>query len=174
VEDAVPPYLNTKPSKCASTALSRSVFNAPTAKEIVLVANFLPEPMPLKKDENGMFSGTTPLEPPIYHCHYNIDGVRGIDPHNFYSQRGADDATGSIFEVHAAPAQYFNPNPCPMAMWARSGTNRRASEPREFSAFTRLPAMKRVRRNTRFSISFTATRRMKRLARNRPRQLHPR
>jgi len=30
-----------------------------------------------------MFSVTTnPLEPAIYHYHYTIDGVRGIDPHN--------------------------------------------------------------------------------------------
>ena len=84
--------------------------NAPTAKEVMLVANFLPEPMALQKDDKGVFSGTTkPLEPAIYHYHYTIDGVRGIDPHNPYGQRGADDATGSIFEVHAASPNYFRP-----------------------------------------------------------------
>src|SRR5665213_409280 len=52
-------------------------FNAPTAKEIVLVANFLPEPLALQKDDKGIFSATTkPLEPAIYHYHYTIDGVR--------------------------------------------------------------------------------------------------
>jgi enterochelin esterase-like enzyme len=89
-------------------------FNAPSAKEIVLVANFLPEPLPLAKDEKGVFSVTTkPLEPAIYHYHYTVDGVRGIDPHNPYGQRGADDATGSIFEVHAATPAYFDPRPVP-------------------------------------------------------------
>jgi enterochelin esterase-like enzyme len=89
-------------------------FNAPTAKEVVLVANFLPNPTPLQKDEKGIFSLTVgPLDPAIYHYHYTIDGVRGIDPHNFYSQRGADDATGSIFEVHAAEPAYFDPRPVP-------------------------------------------------------------
>jgi hypothetical protein len=83
-------------------------FNAPTAKEIVLVANFLPEPLPLVKDEKGVFSATTkPLEPAIYHYHYSIDGVRGIDPNNPYGQRGAGDATGSMFEVHADTPAYF-------------------------------------------------------------------
>src|SRR5271154_1748191 len=89
-------------------------FNAPTAKEIVLVANFLPEPLVLQKDEKGIFSATTqPLEPAIYHYHYMIDGVRGIDPHNPYGQRGADDATGSMFEVHGAAPAYFDPRPVP-------------------------------------------------------------
>lgn len=88
-------------------------FNAPSAHDIVLVAGFLPKPLPLKKDEKGLFSVTTePLTPGIYHYHYEIDGVRGIDPHNAYGQRGADDATGSMFEVHGEPA-YFDPKPVP-------------------------------------------------------------
>ena len=57
--------------------------NAPTATHVTLIANFLPGPLALKKDEKGIFSATTqPLEPAIYHYHYEIDGVRGIDPHN--------------------------------------------------------------------------------------------
>jgi enterochelin esterase-like enzyme len=89
-------------------------FNAPTAKEIILIANFLPEPLMMQKDEKGIFSATTkPLEPAIYHYHYTIDGVRGIDPHNPYGQRGADDATGSIFEVPATAPAYFDPKPVP-------------------------------------------------------------
>jgi enterochelin esterase-like enzyme len=88
--------------------------NAPGAREVTLVANFLPEPLVLQKDEKGIFSGTTPpLEPAIYHYHYSVDGVRGIDPHNPYGQRGADDATQSMFEVHAATPAYFDPQPVP-------------------------------------------------------------
>jgi enterochelin esterase-like enzyme len=88
--------------------------NAPGAKEVTLVANFLPESLVMQKDDKGVFSGTTgPLEPAIYHYHYTVDGVRGIDPHNPYGQRGADDATQSIFEVHAAAPAYFDPQPVP-------------------------------------------------------------
>ncbi len=88
--------------------------NAPTAKDVMLVANFLPEPLALFKDERGVFSATTkPLEPAIYHYHYTIDGVRGIDPHNPYGQRGSDDATASMFEVHASVPSYFDPQPVP-------------------------------------------------------------
>lgn len=89
-------------------------FNAPTAKEIVLVAGFLKEPLVMQKDDKGIFSVTTrPMDPGIYHYHYTIDGVRGIDPHNPYNQRGADDATGSMFEIHAAATNYFDPQPVP-------------------------------------------------------------
>jgi hypothetical protein len=89
-------------------------FNAPTVKEIILVANFLPEPLALQEDDKGIFSTTTkPLEPAIYHYHYTIDGVRGIDPHNPFNQRGADDATGSMFEVHGDSPAYFDPQPVP-------------------------------------------------------------
>ena len=89
-------------------------FNAPTAKEIILVANFLTEPLPLERDEKGIFSVTTkPMDPAIYHYHYPIDGVRGIDPQNPYGQRGAGDATGSMFEVPAAMPTYFDPQPVP-------------------------------------------------------------
>ena len=89
-------------------------FPAPTAKEIVLVANFLPKPLPLQKDGQGLFSATTePLAPAIYHYHYTIDGVRGIDPNNPYGQRGAGDATGSMFEVQSDAPDYFDPKPVP-------------------------------------------------------------
>jgi enterochelin esterase-like enzyme len=112
--------------------------NAPGAKEVVLVANFLPEPLVLQKDEKGVFSGTTkPLEPAIYHYHYTIDGVRGIDPHNFYSQRGADDATNSIFEVQAATPAYFDPRPVPhgelRVLWYDSKS---VGAPRSFRVYT--------------------------------------
>lgn len=87
---------------------------APGTKEVILVANFLPEPLVLKKDDKGVFSATTkPLEPAIYHYHYAFDGLRGIDPHNPYDQRGADDATGSMFEVPGATPAYFDPQPVP-------------------------------------------------------------
>ena len=89
-------------------------FNAPSANSIVLEAGFLPEPLPLEKSDKGVFSATTkPLDPAIYHYHYLVDGVRAIDPNNPYGQRGAGDATGSMFEVHAPTPTYFDPEPVP-------------------------------------------------------------
>ena len=113
-------------------------FNAPTAKEIILVANFLPEPLPLKKDEKGIFTATTnPLAPAIYHYHYTIDGVRGVDPQNAYGQRGAGDATGSMFEVPGATPAYFDPQPVPhgevRVLWYESKS---AGGERSFRVYT--------------------------------------
>ncbi len=89
-------------------------FPAPSATAIVLEAGWLPEPLPLQKDDKGIFSAITkPLAPAIYHYHYTVDGVRAIDPNNPYGQRGAGDATGSMFEVHDAAPTYFDPHPVP-------------------------------------------------------------
>jgi enterochelin esterase-like enzyme len=88
--------------------------NAPTAKEVILIANWLPEPLPLEKGDNGIFSVTTkPLEPALYHYKYTIDGVRVIDPHNPFGQRAADDAASSMFEVHGATPLYYDPQAVP-------------------------------------------------------------
>jgi enterochelin esterase family protein len=88
--------------------------NASGVQEVKVVANFLPEPLALNKDQKGMFSVTTgPLAPAIYHYHYTLDGVRIIDPHNPYGQRGSDDATSSMFEVHDSTPSYFDPRPVP-------------------------------------------------------------
>ena len=89
-------------------------FPAPSANQIVLEASWLPEPLPLLKNEKGVFTATTkPLAPAIYHYHYRVDGVRAIDPNNPYGQRGAGDATGSMFEVPGTAPDYFDPHPVP-------------------------------------------------------------
>jgi 1,4-alpha-glucan branching enzyme len=79
---------------------------APDAREVKLEAGWLPEPVALTRDDTltrddkGVFVATVgPLAPNIYHYHYRVDGVRVIDPHNPYGQRGADDATSSMFDV---------------------------------------------------------------------------
>lgn len=121
-------------------------FDAPTAKEIVLVANFLPEPRALQKDDKGIFSVT----------------VGPLDPHNPYGQRGSDDATSSMFEVHASAPAYFDPQPVPhgevRTIWY--GSKSMGTE-RSFRVYTPL-----------FAPRLESER--KRLERSRPRQLLPR
>jgi len=57
-------------------------FRAPNAKE-VLLAREGTEPVPMQKDEQGVWSITTdPLEPDFYGYSFEADGVRLIDPSN--------------------------------------------------------------------------------------------
>ena len=57
-------------------------FRAPNAKE-VLLAQEGAEPVPMQKDEQGVWSVTThPLEPDFYGYSFVADGVRLIDPSN--------------------------------------------------------------------------------------------
>jgi len=57
-------------------------FRAPNAKE-VLLAREGTEPVPMQKDEQGVWSVTTdPLEPDFYGYSFEADGVRLIDPSN--------------------------------------------------------------------------------------------
>ena len=58
-------------------------FRAPNAKE-VLLAREGTEPVPMQKDEQGVWSVTTdPLEPDFYGYSFEADGVRLIDPSNY-------------------------------------------------------------------------------------------
>ena len=57
-------------------------FRAPNAKE-VLLAREGTEPLPMQKDEQGVWSVTTdPLDPDFYGYSFQADGVRLIDPSN--------------------------------------------------------------------------------------------
>ena len=57
-------------------------FRAPNAK-VVLLACEGTEPVPMQKDEQGVWSVTTdPLEPDFYGYSFEADGVRLIDPSN--------------------------------------------------------------------------------------------
>jgi enterochelin esterase family protein len=57
-------------------------FRAPNAK-VVLLAREGAEPVPMQKDEQGVWSITTnPLEPDFYGYSFEADGVRLIDPSN--------------------------------------------------------------------------------------------
>ena len=54
---------------------------APGVTDVKVTGNFLPEPLTMKKDTNGVFSATTaPLDPQIYHYTYLVDGLKTIDP----------------------------------------------------------------------------------------------
>ena len=57
-------------------------FRAPNAKE-VLLAREGAQPVPMQKDEQGVWSITTdPLEPDLYGYAFHVDGVPLIDPSN--------------------------------------------------------------------------------------------
>jgi enterochelin esterase family protein len=57
-------------------------FRAPNAKEVMLARDGA-EPLPMQKDEQGVWSVTTdPLQPDVYGYVFQADGVRLIDPSN--------------------------------------------------------------------------------------------
>jgi len=58
-------------------------FRAPNAKEVTLRREGLSDPLPMQKDESGVWTVTTPPLPPDYYGYSIIvDGQRTIDPFN--------------------------------------------------------------------------------------------
>ena len=58
-------------------------FRAPNAQDVKLVREGIPEPFPMQKDENGVWTVNSPTWPPDYYGYSFIaDGVRYIDPYN--------------------------------------------------------------------------------------------
>jgi len=58
-------------------------FRAPNAKEVAVAREGLSQPIPMQKDERGVWSVTTdPLEPDFYGYSFLADGVRLVDPSN--------------------------------------------------------------------------------------------
>ena len=59
-------------------------FRDPSAKEIVVAIETLGKPLPMQKDDQGVWSVTTvPLEPDYYGYSFVADGVNLIDPSNY-------------------------------------------------------------------------------------------
>src|SRR5690606_10745021 len=55
----------------------------PEAKSVVLEGQFLKEPMPMVKNEEGLWTVTTaPVAPDIYPYSFKVDGIRIADPKN--------------------------------------------------------------------------------------------
>jgi enterochelin esterase-like enzyme len=58
-------------------------FRAPSAKQVKLAREGLPEQLPMQKDESGIWSVNSPPWPPDYYGYSIIaDGARSIDPYN--------------------------------------------------------------------------------------------
>ncbi len=58
-------------------------FEAPSAKSVLLSAQFTGTPLPMEKDESGIWSLTTgPVKPDLYPYNFIVDGVRVMDPAN--------------------------------------------------------------------------------------------
>jgi len=58
-------------------------FRAPNAQEVKLTREGIPDPFPMQKDENGVWTVNTPPWPPDYYGYsILVDGVRNIDPNN--------------------------------------------------------------------------------------------
>jgi len=65
---------------------NRVVFRlrAPNAKEVAVAIEGSTTPLPLQKDEQGVWSGTSdPLTPDFYGYSFQVDGVTGFDPSNY-------------------------------------------------------------------------------------------
>jgi enterochelin esterase-like enzyme len=71
--------------------------NAPKASEVILGGNItIDKPMPMMKDEKGVWSRTVgPLDPDIYEYSFQVDGVATSDPVNRYTRVAAGNATTS-------------------------------------------------------------------------------
>jgi hypothetical protein len=58
-------------------------FRAPHAQEVKLTREGSPEPLPMQKDDTGVWTvNTAPLPPDYYGYSIVVDGQRSIDPYN--------------------------------------------------------------------------------------------
>ena len=73
---------------------------APNANSVKISGDFLPESTGLVKDDNGVWSFTTPspLEPELYMYSFDVDGMRVLDPANVYMIRDVATVT-NIFMI---------------------------------------------------------------------------
>ncbi len=58
-------------------------YRAPNAQEVKLTREGLPDPLPMQKDDSGVWTLNSPSWPPDYYGYsIVVDGVRNIDPYN--------------------------------------------------------------------------------------------
>ncbi len=58
-------------------------FRAPNAQEVAVRREGVPEPLPIQKDDTGVWTvNTTPLPPDYYGYSIIVDGQRSLDPYN--------------------------------------------------------------------------------------------
>jgi len=59
-------------------------FRGPNVKEVLVSLDGTAKPLPMQKDDQGVWSATTdPLAPDYYNYSFSVDGVTSIDPSNF-------------------------------------------------------------------------------------------
>ena len=82
---------------------------APNASEVKVNGDFIPESKNLTKDENGVWSFTTPdpLAPELYMYSFDVDGVKTLDPSNVYSIRDVASVT-NIFLIDGEGSRAHN------------------------------------------------------------------
>ena len=76
-----PPWLNT-PQVHSDNSVTFQ-FLAPNAQEVKLTREGTPEPLPMQKDDKGVWTVNTPPLPPDYYGYsIVVDGIRMMDPYN--------------------------------------------------------------------------------------------
>jgi enterochelin esterase-like enzyme len=59
-------------------------FRGPNVKEVLVSVDGMAKPLPMQKDDQGVWSVTTePLAPDYYNYSFSIDGVNSFDPSNY-------------------------------------------------------------------------------------------
>src|SRR5581483_6410451 len=87
--------------------------SAPNAGEVSVTGDFLPRPLPMQKDEKGLWTATSaPLEPAIYGYAFTIDGVRTADPASGRLQAGVR-GVSSLVEVPGPAPMFYDAKPVP-------------------------------------------------------------
>ena len=63
-------------------------YSAPEAKQVVVTGDFAAEPLPMTRNNEGIWEATTtPLASELYTYSFVVDGVRTIDPSNVHTVR---------------------------------------------------------------------------------------
>jgi len=88
-------------------------YSAPAAHEVRLSLHGIKDPIPMQKDEHGVWSTTLQdLKPEIYEYHFNADGIPSIDPSNAWIKSGLH-LTESMVEVPGKPAEVWEAQDVP-------------------------------------------------------------
>jgi enterochelin esterase-like enzyme len=86
---------------------------APKATEVAVTGDFLPRPLPLEKDAQGIWTVTSaPLDPAIYGYSFVVDGVRIADPNSGRLQAGVN-GVSSLVEVPGTAPMFYDARPGP-------------------------------------------------------------
>ena len=97
---------------------------APKATAATVTGDFLPKPLPMEKDAEGVWTATAgPLEPAIYGYAFNVNGVKMPDPRNNMRQAGVN-GVSSLVEVPGSAPMFYDAKPCPTVRFTCIGTTR--------------------------------------------------